>query len=864
VPLPDGSRSQFAHDVLHRLCELTLPDGSRRQWRYHPGGLLWQSLHHPAPTPAAADEAAPAPRLTELSYTVRGDLSTLKDAEGGLTRWHYDASGDLHCLEDAKGQRTRFEYDPSGLLRAQNGIDGIRSEYVLDALGLPVAVIQHAVAVGAGPHESRIRLERDLLGRLVAKTTADSRTLYRYDALGRLLLVSRHAPGDERTALLLDEVAFAYSAAGDLCRETSTIHALLQPGEDGSSVPLPLPAPRVRTLCHEHDALGNTTATRLPGGQSLNWLHYGSGHLHQINVDGVVVCDFERDALHREVQRSQGGLTTRLARDVMGRIVKKQTRAMAAPTAPLAVPGAGFMKHWDYDALGQLRRRQDRVLGTQWFAFDGLERLLRTENQRPDHPQAEGRRIAPSARAALNEAFAWDAASNALPVAPAEPTEPVGAPRTLGVVSAGGSAGRVELNRVLVWQDIRYHYDGLGRVVRKVSGQRQSLRLLWDAQNQLVQTISERPGGPVCVSRYHYDCLGRRVAVQTLQGTARATTQWFTWSGMRLLQQEWPTLAAANEVLAERAAVDQRTQVGREVRPGYTGYTTARPDPWQARHSEQALTHTLLYEDAESYAPLARIEHVLSGEVTAAQFQYFHTDLNGAPEELTDIDGTLLWQVRYRAWGNTVMEEWAHSSTTSAAASSTASLAASPAPVTSEQNLRFQGQYLDRQTGLHYNTFRYYDPDTGRFLCQDPIGLAGGINLYQYAPNAIDWVDPWGWAAAKNLPQLKGKSVPQIEQDLTNGGFSRTKNTSTGNQTWEHPDGSQVRIDPYGNQSMTMKNGQPLPKSGANAHVHKYEPGKVKINDRGIATNNPDETHIGTRNPKDYQIKRGRAHGCGA
>jgi RHS repeat-associated protein len=552
-------------------------------------------------------------------------------------------------------------------------------------------------------------------------------------------LVSRHAPGDERTALLLDEVAFAYSAAGDLCRETSTIHALLQPGEDGSSVPLPLPAPRVRTLCHEHDALGNTTATRLPGGQSLNWLHYGSGHLHQINVDGVVVCDFERDALHREVQRSQGGLTTRLARDVMGRIVKKQTRAMAAPTAPLAVAGAGFMKHWDYDALGQLRRRQDRVLGTQRFAFDALERLLRTENQRPDHPQAEGRRIAPSARAALNEAFAWDAASNALPVAPAEPTEPAGAPRTLGVVSAGGSAGRVELNRVLVWQDIRYHYDGLGRVVRKVSGQRQSLRLLWDAQNQLVQTISERPGGPVCVSRYHYDCLGRRVAVQTLQGTARATTQWFTWSGMRLLQQEWPTLAAANEVLPAG-----------ERQPGGMPARATRPDPWQARHSEQALTHTLLYEDADSYAPLARIEHVLSGEVTAAQFQYFHTDLNGAPEELTDIDGQLLWQVRYRAWGNTVMEEWAHSSTTSAAASSTASLAASPAPVTSEQNLRFQGQYLDRQTGLHYNTFRYYDPDTGRFLCQDPIGLAGGINLYQYAPNAISWIDPWGWCVQSN------------------------------------------------------------------------------------------------------------------
>ncbi|MGP7975375.1 RHS repeat-associated core domain-containing protein, partial [Proteus mirabilis] len=59
---------------------------------------------------------------------------------------------------------------------------------------------------------------------------------------------------------------------------------------------------------------------------------------------------------------------------------------------------------------------------------------------------------------------------------------------------------------------------------------------------------------------------------------------------------------------------------------------------------------------------------------------------------------------------------------------------------------RFQGQYFDKETGLHYNTFRYYAPDLGRFTQQDPIGLAGGINLYAYAPNPLTWVDPWGWA----------------------------------------------------------------------------------------------------------------------
>ncbi|MDI9764956.1 RHS repeat-associated core domain-containing protein [Pantoea dispersa] len=63
--------------------------------------------------------------------------------------------------------------------------------------------------------------------------------------------------------------------------------------------------------------------------------------------------------------------------------------------------------------------------------------------------------------------------------------------------------------------------------------------------------------------------------------------------------------------------------------------------------------------------------------------------------------------------------------------------------------MRMQGQYLDRETGLHYNLFRYYDPDSARFTQQDPIGLAGGLNLYQYAPNALGWVDPLGLSRCK-------------------------------------------------------------------------------------------------------------------
>ena len=58
---------------------------------------------------------------------------------------------------------------------------------------------------------------------------------------------------------------------------------------------------------------------------------------------------------------------------------------------------------------------------------------------------------------------------------------------------------------------------------------------------------------------------------------------------------------------------------------------------------------------------------------------------------------------------------------------------------------RFQGQYEDEETGLYYNRFRYYDSETGQYTQQDPIGLAGGLNLYSYVKNSNCQFDILGW-----------------------------------------------------------------------------------------------------------------------
>ncbi len=131
---------------------------------------------------------------------------------------------------------------------------------------------------------------------------------------------------------------------------------------------------------------------------------------------------------------------------------------------------------------------------------------------------------------------------------------------------------------------------------------------------------------------------------------------------------------------------------------------------------------------------------------------------------MTDANGQLVWSATYRAYGNVLRQDVA----------------------VVDNPLRFQGQYYDPETGLHYNRHRYYNPANGRFMTPDPIGLAGGLNNYQYVPNPIGWVDPLGLACESG-------ACPGEREHRTWGDLPRLPNDEPGQYLYrgvhaEHPD----------------------------------------------------------------------------
>ena len=755
-----GHATRYEHDDHGVLRAIHRPDGASEHFEYDEADRL---IAH---TDALG-------RRTQYTLAPDGLPTSRRNALGGVLRYEYDQARRLAALFNENEARYDFEYDALDRLVEEVGFDAHQTRYGYDASGLvarklevgcltrqqrlqariarqtpdgettiPPRALQRGTPTfddpwglgladesavpdaGAIPgHAILTHYERDAAGRLTAKRVVGhvldeqeraqrqhKHTRYRYDDLGRLIEAAND--GGSRVEL-------RYDVLGQLVAETTH-------GAGGQ-----------RALTHRYDALGNRTATTLPDGRTINQLYYGSGHLHQVNIDGDVVSDIERDALHREVQRSQGALLSHYRYDAVGRLIEQGASVAVGRASASIDPQAGqrlIGRRYGYDRAGNLLSVDDARHGSTRYGYDPIGRLLS------------------AAQPSLAERFAFDPAHN-LVAGDAQGPGP------------GASTGRIQDNRVTVFEDKRYRYDTHGNVIEKRIGKHTVMRLLWNVEHQLASAIVTRNAHTAHpwrnVTHYRYDAFGRRVEKRDEEGD---TTR-FDWDGNRLLAElrraktrlylyepdSFAPLAmvtgraAANDEVAARHLVQARPSLDdededtpRRAAAALAEAMLAQQQSLRKRVGRGAAANQAPSDESTRAVAASRAQPARMAGHAGSQVHYFHNDQIGTPRELTDRSGRIAWQATYKAWGNTLRVEAAGQ------AARTVQWLQPDQDDAVEQNLRFQGQYFDAETGLHYNRFRYYDPDVGRFASRDPIGLIGGANSYQYAPNPSTWVDPTG------------------------------------------------------------------------------------------------------------------------
>lgn len=447
-----------------------------------------------------------------LQLDPAGRPISRENALGHRLAYQYDRHGRLSTLTNENGALYRFGWDAADRLISEQGFDARRIDYRYNAAG---ELIESADGVPYGaewmapraPGVLRSHYQCDAMGRLMEKfavraaeptgTNASSRASAGAEAAaGASAIITSTAPAVRTTraryaysriGLLVQarnaqaRVELAYTPTGRLAHETTHTR-------DG----------REFRISHRYDGLGNRVETVLPDGRVLKPELYGSGHVSKLKLDGEVITEFERDALHRETVRTQGALRSFFERDAAGRLIRQFVRPTDsnAPT-----PEPRIARHYHYDRSGQLLGIDDQRTGRSLYRYDATGRLL-------------------AAQGPLGvERFAFDPASNLL-----DPNQPQGqAPGSQKTwteaewaeyvrehihdpnfnplltpeqrASDPSQWGEAKPNRLTVYGEHRYRYDTWGNTVEKRSGGHQRMRLHWDAEHQLRVLCVERGEG---------------------------------------------------------------------------------------------------------------------------------------------------------------------------------------------------------------------------------------------------------------------------------------------------------------------------------------------------------------------------------
>jgi len=267
---------------------------------------------------------------------------------------------------------------------------------------------------------------------------------------------------------------------------------------------------------------------------------------------------------------------------------------------------------------------------------------------------------------------------------------------------------------------IAYSYDAAGRLIASQHGDRAHRYPVDAAGNRLEGQASAQPDNRLTQldgTRYRHDGAGNLIERETSNGERLS----LGYDGANRLVRLTRTSAqgATEEARYRYDALGRRICKTVHHANGTTATTHYGWDGDRLVHEAKERHQTTVVYEPGSFVPMLRIDQ--AGNGAAKQISAFVTDALGTPMQLVTPRGDTLWQAQPDDWAAVTNEQGR-----------------------TDQPIRFQGQWYDEESGLYYNRHRYYDPQQGRYINQDPIGLNGGTNLYGYVANPTAMVDPLG------------------------------------------------------------------------------------------------------------------------
>ncbi|MBA1068334.1 RHS repeat protein, partial [Escherichia coli] len=574
------------------------------------------------------------------------------------------------------------------------------------------------------------RYHHDLTGKLIRSEDEGLVTHWHYDEADRL--THRTVNGETAERWQYDERGWLTDISHISEGHRVTVHYGYDSKDRLASEHLTVHHPQTNELLWQHETRHAYNAQGLANRcipdslPAVEWLTYGSGWLSGMKLGDTPLVEYTRDRLHRETLRSFGRYELTTAYTPAGQLQSQHLNSLLSD------------RDYTWNDNGELIRISS-PRQTRSYSYSTTGRLTGVHTT--------------AANLDIRIPYTTDPAGNRLPDPELHPDS---------------ALSMWPDNRIARDAHYLYRYDRHGRLTEKTdlipegvirTDDERTHRYHYDSQHRLVHYTRTQYAEPLVESRYLYDPLGRRVAKRVwrrerdLTGwmslSRKPQVTWYGWDGDRLttIQNDrtriqtiyqpgsFTPLIRVETATGELAKTQRRSLADTlQQSGGEDGGSVVFPPvlvQMLDRLESEILADRVSEESRRWLASCGLTVEQMQNQMDpvytpARKIHLYHCDHRGLPLALVSTEGATEWCAEYDEWGNLLNEENPHQL---------------------QQLIRLPGQQYDEESGLYYNRHRYYDPLQGRYITQDPIGLKGGWNFYQYPLNPVQYIDSMGLAS---------------------------------------------------------------------------------------------------------------------